>query len=71
MTMTGVHEVINKKHQVKQIVVTFSGAVNASEADETAIYRLGHCRKKGSFTAKNAAVIKLKSAAYAGASRTR
>jgi cyclophilin family peptidyl-prolyl cis-trans isomerase len=64
VTMTAVREVTNKKHQVMELVVTFSGAVNAAEADDPALYRLATAGKKGSFTAKNAQVIKLKSAAY-------
>ena len=66
--MTGVTELMNKKHQVEEIVVIFSGPVNAREADETSIYRLATAGKKGSYTAKNAGIIKLKSAMYASAS---
>ena len=44
----------------------FSGAVNASEADQTTgIYRLATPGKKGSYTAKNAGIINLRSAVYA------
>jgi hypothetical protein len=50
--------------------VTFSGAVNAAEADDPALYRLAIAGKKGSFTAKNAQVIKLKSAVYDGTDNT-
>jgi hypothetical protein len=38
--------------------------VNAGEADSPATYRLATAGKKGSFNAKNAQVIKLKSAVY-------
>ena len=55
---------MNRKHQVTQILVTFSGAVNFQEADQTGIYRLAHPGKKGSYTARNAVVIKLRSASY-------
>ena len=54
----------NKKHQVTGIVLTYTGTLNAGEAASTATYRLATAGKKGSFTAKNAAVLKLKSAAY-------
>jgi len=65
VTMTKVQEVMNKKHQVTEVIVTFSGAVNASEADQTTgIYRLVTPGKKGSYTAKNAGIINLRSAVY-------
>src|SRR5262249_39225263 len=64
VTMTQVQRVLNKKHQVTRIVVGFSGAVNAGEADSLNSYRLATAGKKGSFTARNAKVIKLKSAVY-------
>jgi hypothetical protein len=64
VTMTTVHPVTNKKHLVTQILVSFSGAVNAGEADNLATYRLARAGKKGSFTAKSAQAIKLKSAVY-------
>jgi plastocyanin len=67
VTMTNVQLVLNKRHLVTQIVVSFSGAVNASEADSVATYRLATAGKKGSFDAKNAGIIKLKSAALGGA----
>ena len=68
--MTGVREVKNKKQQVTQVVITFSGAVNGTEAQNTTLYRLAYPGKKGSYTAKNAQVIKLKSAVYKAASDT-
>jgi hypothetical protein len=67
VSMTNVQLVQNKRHLVTQIVVTFSGAVNVSEADSVATYRLATAGKKGSFDAKNAGIIKLKSAALRGA----
>jgi plastocyanin len=67
VTMTNVQLVQNKRHLVTQIVVTFSGAVNGAEADQVATYRLATAGKKGSFDAKNAGIIKLKSAVLRGA----
>jgi hypothetical protein len=64
VSVADVRDVANKKHQVTEVIVTFSGAVNAAEADNPAIYRLTLPGKKGSYTAKNAKVIKLKSAVY-------
>ena len=66
--MTDIQIVENRKHMVTEVIVDYSGAVNASEADSVATYRLATAGKKGSFTAKNATVLKLKSAKYDGAS---
>ncbi len=60
----------NRNHLVTQILVTFSGAVNSQEADQTGIYRLAHPGKKGSYTARNAVVVKLRSAAYNAINQT-
>ena len=68
VTMTTVQLMTNKKHLVTQIVISFSGAVNAGEAGSLATYRLATAGKNGSFTAKNAQVIKLKSTVYNPAS---
>jgi len=57
----------NKKHMVTQIDVTFSGQVNATGADETGIYHLSYPDRKGSYTARNAVVVKLHSAKYSTA----
>jgi len=64
VTMTKVADVLNKKHQVTQVLVSFSGAVNATEADHVGTYRLATQGKGGSYTAKSAQVITLKSAIY-------
>ena len=68
--LAGVVEKTNKKHQVTEVVVAFSGAVNAGEAQSLFTYRLATPGKKGSYTAKNAGIIKLKSASYNAASKT-
>jgi hypothetical protein len=47
VTVTGVRDVTNKKHQVTEVLVTYSGAVNAAEADNLATYRLATAGKKG------------------------
>jgi hypothetical protein len=52
----------NKRHLVTQITIDFSGAVNAAEAQSVATYRLVLAGKKGSFVAKNAKTIGLRSA---------
>ena len=67
MTVAHVQDVLNKKHQVTQVFVTFSGPVSENGADSTATYRLATPGKGGSYTASNAGIIKLKSARYNGA----
>jgi hypothetical protein len=64
VTVTNVALARNKKHQVTGITVNLSGAVNSAEADSLATYRLALPGKKGSFTAKNAKLVPLRSAAY-------
>jgi len=68
--VSNVQVVKNKKHQVTEILVGFSGALNAAEAQELGIYRLTTAGTHGSFTAKNAQIIKLKSATYDAANDT-
>jgi hypothetical protein len=68
--MSSVQVVRNKKHQVTEILVGFSGAVNAAEADNLATYRLATAGKRGSFTAKNSRIIKLKAAVYNAGNNT-
>ena len=67
VTLTSVQLVRNKRHLVTQILVSFSGAVNVTEANRVGTYRLATAGKKGSFDAKNAGIIKLKSAVATGA----
>jgi hypothetical protein len=64
VTVTVVQPVFNKKHRVIEILVTFSGSVNASEAGNVETYRLVTPGTRGSFTARNARKIKLRSAVY-------
>ena len=64
VTVTAVQDKTNKKHEVTEVIVSFSGSLNASAADRTSLYRLAYPGRKGSYTAKNAQVIKLKSAVY-------
>jgi hypothetical protein len=64
VTLTGVTEVKNKKHQITEIILAFSGGLNATEAANIAEYHLVEAGRNGSFTAKNATAIKLLSAVY-------
>ena len=68
--MTGVEDVKDKKHLVTEIVVHFSGPVNAAQADNVATYRLAAANGQGSFTAKNSPVMKLRSAVFNPANDT-
>ena len=54
----------NKRDMVTQIDVTFSGQVNATQADKTKIYRLAYPDRQGSSTPGNAVGVKLRSAKY-------
>jgi hypothetical protein len=65
VSVTDVQMVRSRTNMVTEIIVGFSGALNASDADRVATYRLVTAGNKGSFTAKNATVLKLKSAVYA------
>jgi streptogramin lyase len=68
VNLNGVRLVLNKHHKVMEILVGFTGGLNARDAKDTAIYRLTRAGKGGSFTAKGATVLKLRSAVYQAAS---
>jgi hypothetical protein len=50
--------------QVIEILVGFSGSVNPTQAQKKSTYRITLAGKGGSFRARNARVIKLRSAVY-------
>ena len=64
---SGVQLITNKKQQVTEIVVGFTGGVNAADARNTGAYRLLTARKGGSSSAK---VLKIRSAVYDGTNHT-
>jgi cyclophilin family peptidyl-prolyl cis-trans isomerase len=68
VVLTNVALVTNKKHQVVEVTAIFSGALDFSEANSTAFYRMATPGKRGSYTAKNAGIIHLKRASYAAGS---
>jgi hypothetical protein len=70
VTVSNVQTVTNKRHQVREILITFSGAVNAAEAQDPGEYSLVMAGKRGSFAAKNAKRIKLQAASYDAANNT-
>ena len=55
---------VTKRHKVTEILVTFSGAVNVNEAQGLGEYSLVMAGNHGSFTARNAKKIKLRTASY-------
>jgi hypothetical protein len=67
VTLSGVVPHKNKKKLVDQLILNFSGALNASEAASVSEYELILAGKKNSFTAKNAKQIKILSASYSSA----
>ncbi len=70
VTVVSAQPVKNKKHKVTELVVDFSGPINAALADDVATYRLATANGKGSFTAKNSPVLKLRSAVFNPANDT-
>jgi plastocyanin len=64
VVVTSVVDTPLKRKMVSTITVEFSGPVNAAQAADAAIYRIALPGKKGSFDAKNAKILKLKSATY-------
>jgi hypothetical protein len=64
VTMNRVQLLTNQKHQVAEVIVGFSGGVNPARAQNPAEYRLAFAGRNGSFTARNARRIKLRSAVY-------
>jgi len=64
VTVTGVQTKKNTKSQVTGIVIDFSGAVIAAEAQRVATYELIEANKSGSFTGTGTTVLQVKSAVY-------
>ena len=60
----------NQKKQITEIVLHFSGGLNAAEASNIAEYSLVQVGKHKSFTGKGAKAIKLRSAVYNAANNT-
>jgi MBG domain (YGX type) len=44
VTMTSVQDILNKKHKVTAVIITFSGAVNATESRLDQDLSIGHAR---------------------------
>ena len=56
---------VTKKHLITEILVGFSGAVNASEAQTTSTYELIMANSAGLFVPTKKTLLKIKSASYA------
>jgi hypothetical protein len=69
-TVTAVAEVMNKKHQVTSVSLTFGGGVDPSAASNKANYQLIKQGKHRSFIATKAATIPIKSVSYNPSSNT-
>ncbi len=70
VTLESIQVIKNKKHKVGEVLMTFSGGLNATEAASLSEYTLIQAGKRGSFTAKNAKSIKLLSAVYNSTNHT-
>jgi streptogramin lyase len=70
VTVTGVNLVQDNRGRVTEILVGFSGPLDAREADRLGTYRLTAPDKSGSYTANDAHVIRIRSAVYNGANDT-
>ena len=72
VTISNVQSVLKIKNRrvVTQVLITFSGAINAGEAHLLRFYRLTVAGKDGSFTARNARAVRLQSAVYDTANNT-
>jgi hypothetical protein len=70
VTVQRVQELIDSRHRLTEIVIGFSGLVNSVQTQNTSEYRLAAAGTNGSFTARNARVIKLRSAVYDTANGT-
>jgi cyclophilin family peptidyl-prolyl cis-trans isomerase len=66
--LSQVELVTNSKQQVVEVIAIFSGALDFTEADEKAHYRLATPGQRGSYTAHNAGIIHLKKVVYGAAS---
>ena len=68
--MVGLRLVTDRKKNITQVIVSLSGGVNPFQAKQLATFRLATAGKRGSFDAKNAQILKLRSARYDAATAT-
>lgn len=70
VTLVSAQDTLSRRRQVTQVMLHFSGAINSSIAGQTANYRLALPGTRGSYTARNARVLRLKSARYDSGTNT-
>jgi len=68
VTLQAVQISVNKRHLVTQILVTFSGPVDSTEADLTTTYRLSTQGKHRLFNFKGSQIFRLRKAFYTASS---
>jgi hypothetical protein len=68
--MIGVRLVTDRRKNVTQVIVSLSGVVDAGQAQQLTTYRFATAGKRGSFDARNARALKLRSARYDVATAT-
>ena len=71
--LVGISEVrlvTDRKRNITQVIVSLSGGVNPTQAQQLATFRLATAGLHGSFDAKNARTLKLRSARYNAATAT-
>ncbi len=64
VTLLGIVDVMNKRHQVTKVELTFSGALDAAGADGLANFQLIKRGKRGTFVASGGSLIAIASASY-------
>jgi parallel beta-helix repeat protein len=64
VVITAVQAELNRRHELTKVVLTYSGPLDAIEAQNPAIYRLITAGKHGSFTARTAKTVRPRSAVY-------
>ena len=66
VTLKTIEVMTNKKHDVNEIVLTWSGPLNGTLADSKLPLRLETANRKGSYTGRGSSTIKLKKVIYDG-----
>jgi cyclophilin family peptidyl-prolyl cis-trans isomerase len=67
VTLSKVQLVQNKTQQVTQVIVFFSSPLDTTDAGNKTIYRLATPGKGGSYSARNAGIIRVRKAVYSAA----
>jgi hypothetical protein len=70
VTLVGVLPVTRRKQPVTRLILTFSGPLDAAQAQNTRLHSLVIAGRNGLFVARSTKIIKLRSAHYGAASNT-